>query len=91
MLSVSGRHMQKDDVVEVLSGKMIAVQPWRLSHALDNGSTVSRAGFFGCACRPPYFRRADAELSRHHLTAEERRFVQPGGGKSSRFGDRGPK
>jgi hypothetical protein len=38
--------MQKDDVVEVTSGKLIAVHQWRLSHALDNGSTISRIGFF---------------------------------------------
>jgi len=54
--------MQKDDVVEVLSGKVIAVQPWRLSRAIDNGS-VSRTGFFGYACGVSYFGRVDAEVS----------------------------
>jgi hypothetical protein len=81
--------MKKDDVVEVLSGKMIAGQRGACHVALDNGSTVSRTEFFDAPAERHISGAQVPKFLDMHLSAEQRRFVEPGGAKSSLFGDRG--
>ena len=78
------RHMKKDDVWNCCR---VALHRGARHLALDNGSRFKDRV---CARGAPYFGRAGAEISRYLLTAEERHFVEPGGGKSSLFGERGP-
>jgi hypothetical protein len=79
--------MKKDDVVEVLSGKVIAVHRGACHVALDNGSTVSRTEFFDAPAERHISGAQVPKFLDTYLTAEERRFVERGGGKSNLFGD----